>query len=233
MPPALGIYTRLTGWALNGSAGCCTLSTSASLASGESTTSPSTPAVRRPALRSVTRRTLTSVLERDQSINLCNRRTLERSPAFDAVKIRWRNRHTSRFTRHQSTWCQPQRTPSGPLTAATTAVAVSSLSVGSGDRVIFFLTGSPDHVSPLSRSGHPGPGIRPVMRDHQQEGADRLAAVSRRVSAAGIRFLVILRPPERSAFLTVSPPPRPQARRTRTGFPRSARTRHDRGGRPL
>lgn len=86
--PCLGMYTRLTGMALNGSAECCTLWASVSLASGESTTSPSTPAVRRPALRSVTRRTLTSVLERDRSINFCNWRTLTRSPAFDAVKIR-------------------------------------------------------------------------------------------------------------------------------------------------
>jgi hypothetical protein len=74
--------------ALNASARSCTLETSSSLASGVSTTSPSTPAVKRPALRSVTLRTLTSVLERDRSINLCNRRTLGRSPAFDAVKIR-------------------------------------------------------------------------------------------------------------------------------------------------
>jgi len=84
----LGMYTRLTGWALNGSVFCWILSTSFSLASGVSTTSPSTPAVKRPALRSVTRRTLTSVLEREQSINFCRLRTLFRSPACDAVKIR-------------------------------------------------------------------------------------------------------------------------------------------------
>ena len=46
----------------------------------------------RPALRSVTRRTLTSVFARDRSINFCNWRTLARSPAFDAVKIRRRSR---------------------------------------------------------------------------------------------------------------------------------------------
>ena len=43
---------------------CWILSASFSLASGVSTTSPSTPAVKRPALRSVTRRTLTSVFAR-------------------------------------------------------------------------------------------------------------------------------------------------------------------------
>ena len=79
--PGLGMYTRLTGWALNGSVFCCTLSASFSLASGVSTISPSTPAVRRPALRSVTLRTLISVFARERSINFCNRRTLGRSPA--------------------------------------------------------------------------------------------------------------------------------------------------------
>ena len=88
------MYTRLTGWALNGSMPCCIPPASWILASGLSTTSPSTPAVKRPALRSVTRRTLTSVFARDRSINFCRLRTLGRSPARDAVKIRWRNRRT-------------------------------------------------------------------------------------------------------------------------------------------
>ena len=78
--PCFGMYTRLTGWALNGSVWCCTLSASCILASGVSTTSPSTPAVRRPALRSVTRRTLTSVFARDRSINFCRLRTRLRGP---------------------------------------------------------------------------------------------------------------------------------------------------------
>ncbi len=86
--PLLGMYTRLTGRALNGSGLCSILSTNLALVCGVSATSPSTPAVRRPALRSVTRRTLNSAFDRDRSINLCNRRTLGRSPAADAVKIR-------------------------------------------------------------------------------------------------------------------------------------------------
>ena len=86
--PLFGMYTRLTGWAVNDSMSCCTRSAKSALASGVSTTSPSTPAVKRPALRSVTRRTLTSVLARDRSINFCRLRTLGRSPACDAVKIR-------------------------------------------------------------------------------------------------------------------------------------------------
>ena len=48
-------------------------------------TSPSMHAVLRPALPSVTRRTLTSVLARDRSINFCKLRTFFRSPALLAV----------------------------------------------------------------------------------------------------------------------------------------------------
>jgi hypothetical protein len=57
--------------------------------------------------------------------------------------------------------------------------------------VIVFLRGSPDHVGALSRLDT-WPNIRPVIRDHQQEGADRLVTVSRCLSAAGVGFLVIL-----------------------------------------
>src|ERR1035437_10057396 len=54
--PLFGMYTRLTGRATNGSELRCTRSAKSALASGVSTTSPSTPAVQRPALRSVTPR---------------------------------------------------------------------------------------------------------------------------------------------------------------------------------
>ena len=54
--------------------------------------------------------------------------------------------------------------------------------------------------------------------------------VSRCLSATGIRFSVILRPPGSWALLTVGLPAND---RTPTGFPRSARTSCDRGGRPL
>ena len=150
------------------------------LASGVSTTSPSTPAVRRPALRSVTRRTLTSVFARERSINFCNRRTLGRSPAFDAVKIRCRNRRTSASARRQSTWRQRSAPSSGPLTTT----SVSSLSFGSGISVIFFSTGSPDRVSTLSSPGT-RLGIRPVIRDRQPGGASHHVPVSCCLSAAG------------------------------------------------
>ena len=67
--------------------------------------------------------------------------------------------------------------------------------------------GSPGHVSSLSRPST-GLGIRPVIHDHQQEGADRLVVVSRCVSAAGIGFLVILFPPGNWALLAVGLPAR-------------------------
>jgi len=54
--------------------------------------------------------------------------------------------------------------------------------------------------------------------------------VSRCVSAAGVRFSVILCPPRNWALLTVGLPAKG---RTPTGFPRSARTSNDRGGCPL
>jgi hypothetical protein len=49
---------------------------------------PSTPAVERPALIWVTRRTLSRALPRDRSINFCRLRILARSPACDAMKMR-------------------------------------------------------------------------------------------------------------------------------------------------
>ena len=171
--PLFGMYTRLTGRALNGSAIWCTLSASVALACGVSTTSPSTPAVKRPALRSVTRRTLKSVFARERSINFCKLRTFFRSPAFDAVKIRCRNRRTSSSTRRQSTACQSKGASSGPFTA--TVVAASNLSSGSGASIIFLSTGSPDRVSALPRPGT-RPGIRPVIRNDRLEEA---AIVSR------------------------------------------------------
>ena len=179
--PCFGIYTRLTGKALNGSACWCALSASLALASGVSTTSPSTPAVKRPALRSVTRRTLSSVFARDRNINFCRLRTFFRFPAFDAVKIRCRNRRTSSSTRRQSTACQSKGASSGPFT--TTCVATSNLSSGSGASVIFFSTGSPDRVSALS-GRTTRVRIRSVIRDDLLEEQANLS-----------RFPVAFRPP--------------------------------------
>jgi hypothetical protein len=128
-PLAFGIYTRRTGRAVHGLAWCCTRSARSDRACGVSTTSPSTPAVRRPAFSSVTRRTLTSVFDRDRSISFCKLRTFLRSPACDAVKIRCRSRRTFSSAARQSTACQPESSSSGPF--ATAAAAASNLPIGS------------------------------------------------------------------------------------------------------
>jgi hypothetical protein len=71
---------------------------------------------------------------------------------------------------------------------------------------------------------------RPVIRNPPAEGLAIRVAISRCLSATGICFSVILHPPGSWALLTVRLPAND---RTPTGFPRSARTSSDRGGRPL
>ncbi len=104
-----------------------------------STMRPSTPAVLRPALISVTRRTLTSALLRDRSISFCRLRTFFRSPACDAAKIRRRSRRTFSSAWPQSTWSQSGKPSSGPFTgtgadatASGMPFMVSNLPFGSG-----------------------------------------------------------------------------------------------------
>jgi len=86
----------------------------------------------RPALSSVTRRTLTSVFDRDRSISFCRLRTRLRSPACDAVKIRCRSRRTSSSARSQLTLSQLQGPSSGPFTT----LVASNLPFGSSVVVI-------------------------------------------------------------------------------------------------
>ena len=81
----------------------CTRSATAVLASEVSATSPSTPAVLRPALRCVTCRTLTSVLARLRSISFCRFLTLGQSCSWDALKIRCRSRRTCSSCSRQRT----------------------------------------------------------------------------------------------------------------------------------
>ena len=92
-----------------------------------STMRPSTPAVLRPALTSVTRRTLTRALLRERSISFCKLRTLARSPACDAAKIRRLSRRTCSSAWPQSTVSQSRPSSSGPFTRS-----ASNLSLGSG-----------------------------------------------------------------------------------------------------
>ena len=64
---AFGMYTRLTGTGCQEEMDWCTCTAVAILAGPSSATTRSIPAVRRPALRWVTCRTLTSVLLHDRS----------------------------------------------------------------------------------------------------------------------------------------------------------------------
>jgi pimeloyl-ACP methyl ester carboxylesterase len=70
--------------------------------SSSSTTTPSTPAVLRPALSCVTRRTETSTFARDRSIRRCRLRTRLWFASFAAVKIRCLNARTSASTFDQT-----------------------------------------------------------------------------------------------------------------------------------
>ncbi|VBA62502.1 hypothetical protein LAUMK41_05893 [Mycobacterium attenuatum] len=81
MPFAFEMNTRRTGWACHGSVLLDIQCANAALANEVVMTCPSMPAVLRPVLSSVTRRTLNSVLARDRSISFCRLRTFLRSPA--------------------------------------------------------------------------------------------------------------------------------------------------------
>jgi hypothetical protein len=72
----------------------CTRTAISALAWLVSATSPSIPAVRRPALRCVACRTLTSVLLQLRSISFCKFLASGQSPSCTALKIRPRSRRT-------------------------------------------------------------------------------------------------------------------------------------------
>jgi hypothetical protein len=188
---------------------------------------PSIPAVLRPALICATRRTLTSVLERDRSISFCRFLTLARSPACDAVKIRCRKRRTLPSAESQSTRDQSKSSPSGPF-AAPLSGAVSNLPFGSSAIVISLSTGSPDPRQ------HPFGSQQRLVSGQLYAAtggrADLFATLSCCLSAAGIRFSGHPSPAEEFGL----PHGRPTERfRTSTGLSRSARASCDRIGRPL
>ena len=74
-----GIYTRRTGSGSHGWGGRCTRIASSALSAEVRAIRPSIPAVARPALRSVTCRTLNSAFDRLRNINFCRLRTRFRS----------------------------------------------------------------------------------------------------------------------------------------------------------
>ena len=205
----------------------CTRTATSALAWEVSATSPSIPAVLRPALRCVTCRTLSSVLDQLRSISFCRFLTLGQSPSCAALKIRCRSRRTSprsrQSTASQSTASQVRltaRASSGPFTTSwcLTCPSVPAVPAASSSKA-HLPTSAP------FRARAPGP-VSGQLSETASGGLIDLISVSCRLSAAGIRFLGILFPPGNSALLTVGLPPPFTAWRTLTGFPCSARMRH-------
>ena len=91
---AFGTYTRRTGIGSQVEIVRCTCTAISALAVEVSATCPSTPGVRRPALRCVTCRTLTSVFDHDRSNIFCKDRTRAQSCSRVALKILRRSRLT-------------------------------------------------------------------------------------------------------------------------------------------
>jgi len=113
--------TRLTARGFHDERDSCTRTAIPVLASEVRATSPSIPAVLRPALRCVTCRTLTSVLARLRSISFCRFLTFGQSCSRAALKIRCRSRRTWSSQARQSMASHPVASwsrswPSGPFT---------------------------------------------------------------------------------------------------------------------
>src|SRR5664280_2453767 len=86
------MYTRLTGRGRQVLRWECTCTASFILAEEVKATSPSTPAVERPAFLCVTCRTLTNVFDQLFRSNFCRFLTFARAPSCVALKIRCRRR---------------------------------------------------------------------------------------------------------------------------------------------
>ena len=192
------------------------------------------PAVLRPALRCVTRRTLTSVFDRLRSINFCRLRTRLQVPVLRRLED----------PSPQSPYVVLDRAPvngvpvevvvlrsvhRGDVAARRAAVPPSSCPTCPS------VPASPSHRS----KGSPGPRQHPFGSGQSarypasypghrwRDGVHRpgfLLPFGHRHSLLGPSCSRRgVRPSSRSAY-------RPSDARTRTGFPRSTRARHDRGG---
>src|SRR6185312_17252810 len=173
------------------------------------------PAVSRPALSSVTRRTLINVFAWDRSINFCKLRTLARSPTFDAVKIRCRKRRTSFAASRQSIAFHSGTPSSGPFTThhrpRPTPPPIPSWRPTCPSVLVSLSAQSPQahlaHVSTLS-----GPGtarIRPVIRERQRRSRPCVPGFLSSFDAPAFASWAILSPlgdplPSRSAHRTTT-----------------------------
>src|ERR1019366_3258561 len=158
-----------------------------------------------------TRRTLKSALARDRSISFCRLRTLFRSPALDAVKMRCRRRRTSASTRCQSIDSQSRSSSSGPFTTAVpwrpTCPLVLVLSV------IVYLTGPPDPRQHPLRSGHVP--VSGQLCETTGGGASRVSRFPAAFRPSAFAFRIILFPLGIWASLAVG---LPGIARTSSGF---------------
>jgi hypothetical protein len=234
-PLLLGTYTRLTGRGDHAAAPCWTQVARSAFSWASKTTVRSTPAVLRPALASVTRRTLTRALLRDRSISFCRLRTLARSPACDAAKIRCLSRRTSRSAWPQFTQSQSSKSSSGPFTSR--AFIASACPLIGVQLVLRF--GRPDVISPQAHqtrvSTLSGRGTSPYPASYAGTAGGGASIWSRFPAAfrpPAFASRVFLRPLRDSAFLAVGLPGRKSCR-TPSGLSRSACDRYDRGGCPL
>jgi len=226
--------TRLTGRARRGDHWISF--TRRSLSAADKAIRPSTPGVRRPAFRSVTCRTLSSVFDRLPSISFCKLRIRLWSPARVAAKIRCRSRRTRSSAARQSTASHSRASSLGPFAPAPPAgeTPASNLSLGSNVSSTVLFADPPDPRQPSFEAGHQDP--YPAGSSARPLGgaiiACRFPAALRR---AGIRFLdhPVLDHPVPATEFSV-PHGRPTSLGwTATGFPRCARMRPDRGGRLL
>ena len=198
------------------------------------------PAVLRPALTSVTRRTLTSVLARERSINFCRFRTLAQVSCLRCREDPLPQTPYVVLDLRQSMDGQSVISSSGPFTTPAAVAAAPWPQPCRGVQlalrfqccsVIVSSQAHPAHVSTLS-----GRGIGPYPASYAGTsggGAGYGVPVSCCLSATGIRFWVFLHPPEdrpssRSAY---------QARTALPGLHRGCHVPHetdaDRGGCPL
>ena len=169
---------------------------------------PSTPGVRRPALRSVTCRTLTSVFDRLRSISFCKLRTRLRSPARVAAKIRCRSRRTSILggTPINSVPLQGRVLGSvHPDPARRQRLSVQLVPRFQRLDLPFSSQTHLVHVSPLSRRAT-RTRIRPVMRHDHLEERSSCAVFPSPFGAPAFASWTILFPLRNSAFLTVGLP---------------------------
>ncbi|SQD94241.1 exported hypothetical protein [Parafrankia sp. Ea1.12] len=241
-PPLFGMYTRRTGSARPSVVWRCRKIASSARLREVRTTRPSTPPARRPVLRWLTCRTLTSVLARLRSMSFCRLRVCFQSPACAALKILCRSRRTLFSSVRQSMASQSSGS-SDPFTMAwdTPTAAISTVvPVISSSMAPNMLLGFWRFMGIDSFKGLPGSRQLPFGTQAPSLVCGQLYGYGRvEVQPPAPAFLLSFRhaavrfsshpvSPRDSAPLTVGLPGTGQRPRTVARFPRSARVRCDR-----